>query len=325
MDMSLDEIIAKAPKSGGGGKGKGASRIASSRVARRPAPYAGGGRKGAGGRGGGGGQALQSTGGTSVYVGNLSWDVTWQDLKDHFKQVGAVAHADVMVETGTGRSKGCGLVSFTNARDAAKAVRTLHDTDLKGRLIFVREDREAGNGTAIVSAGRGGGGKGGGGGASAGGTSVYVGNLSWDVTWQDLKDHFKQAGNVAHADVMLETGSTRSKGCGLVSFTNARDAANAIATLNDTDLKGRLIFVREDREAGAGAVGGGKGGAGANTITVPSGCQLYVGNLSWEMAWQDLKDLFKQARNRRVTVTRPPRGRHVTAVPPPCHCRAAAM
>ena len=96
-----------------------------------------------------------------------------------------------MFEPGTTRSKGCGIVSFTNARDAANAIRTLHDTDLKGRLIFVREDREAGGGGA-AGTGKGGGGKGGGGGA----TSVYVGNLSWDVTWQDLKDHFKQAGAV---------------------------------------------------------------------------------------------------------------------------------
>ena len=104
-------------------------------------------------------------------------------------------HADVMFEPGTTRSKGCGIVSFANAGAAANAIRTLHDTDLKGRLIFVREDREAGGGGA-AGTGKGGGGKGGGGGA----TSVYVGNLSWDVTWQDLKDHFKQAGAVGAPD-----------------------------------------------------------------------------------------------------------------------------
>ena len=46
--------------------------------------------------------------------------------------------------------------------------------------------------------GRGGGG-GGGGGATA--AAVYVGNLSWETTWQDLKDHFRAAGDVTHADV----------------------------------------------------------------------------------------------------------------------------
>ena len=80
------------------------------------------------------------------------------------------------------------------------------------------------------------------------GTSVYVGNLSWDVSWQDLKDHMKNAGNVVHADVMMGNDG-RSRGCGLVTFASAQDAENAIAILNDTDLNGRPIFVREDREA----------------------------------------------------------------------------
>ena len=88
----------------------------------------------------------------------------------------------------------------------------------------------------------------GGGGGGGGGTSVYVGNLSWDVSWQDLKDHFKTVGNVLHADVMAMPDG-RSKGCGLVSFATAQDANNAITMLNDTDLNGRPIFVREDREA----------------------------------------------------------------------------
>ena len=90
----------------------------------------------------------------------------------------------------------------------------MHDSSLNGRMIFVREDREAASG--------------GGGGGSAVGNTVYVGNLSWDVSWQDLKDHFKSAGHVVHADVMMEAGTGRSKGCGLVQFSSAHDAANAI-------------------------------------------------------------------------------------------------
>jgi RNA recognition motif-containing protein len=45
--------------------------------------------------------------GCRIYVGNLSWDVKWQDLKDFFKPCGTVVRADVMEEPG-GRSKGCG-------------------------------------------------------------------------------------------------------------------------------------------------------------------------------------------------------------------------
>ena len=259
-------------RSSGGGKGKGTRTAA--RVARRPAPYAAKSARTMG---------APRSGGTSVYIGNLSWDVSWQDLKDHFKTIGNVLHADVMLEPGTTRSKGCGLVTFQNARDAATAIAQLHDTELKGRLIFVREDREGGAGGAGALGGAGGG----------GGTSVYVGNLSWDVSWQDLKDHFKTIGNVLHADVMLEPGTTRSKGCGLVTFQNARDAATAIAQLHDTELKGRLIFVREDREGSVGALQT-RGPVGA----LPTeGCRVFVRNLPRETTWMEVKDMFREAGN----------------------------
>lgn len=91
-------------------------------------------------------------------------------------------------------------------------------------------------------------------GAPAGdGLRLYVGNLSYEVQWQDLKDHFKQAGNIVRAEVPLgEDG--RSRGYGLVEFALPEEAQRAIATLSDTELKGRSIFVREDREAPAPAV-----------------------------------------------------------------------
>ena len=59
------------------------------------------------------------------------------------------------------------------------------------------------------------------------------------TSWQELKDHFRNAGEVSHADVMMEHDG-RSKGCGIVSFASARDAANAINTLNQSEL-GRAL------------------------------------------------------------------------------------
>ena len=57
------------------------------------------------------------------------------------------------------------------------------------------------------------------------GCRVYVGNLSYETSWQTLKDHFREAGNVVHADVMQEP-SGRSKGCGLVTLDTAAAAAH---------------------------------------------------------------------------------------------------
>ena len=78
---------------------------------------------------------------------------------------------------------------------------------------------------------------------------VYVGNLAWDVTWQDLKDHFRTCGDVIRADVFTMEGGAKSRGCGLVEFATNREAADAIARLNDLDYRGRPMHVREDRKA----------------------------------------------------------------------------
>ena len=48
--------------------------------------------------------------------------------------------------------------------------------------------------------------------ASEAGTKVFVGNLAFDVSWQDLKDHFRQAGEVIHADIMAAPGRSRAVG-----------------------------------------------------------------------------------------------------------------
>ena len=93
---------------------------------------------------------------------------------------------------------------------------------------------------------------------------LYVHNLSWRVSWQDLKDHFRQAGEVIHAKIMTEGPGGRSKGCGIVEMGTVDEAANAIEMLNDTDLNGRNILIREDREDNGGRGGGGGGGFGGD-------------------------------------------------------------
>ena len=220
----------------------------------------GGGSKPSFRRGGGGGGGGAT--GKSVFVGNLAWSVAWQDLKDEFKKVGEVVRADVWTKK-DGRSKGCGIVEFATVEDAARAIAELHDVELEGRPMLVRADRDTSGGGGGGGGGGskfGGGRYGGGGGAAtapaaaassgggAPGTRVFVGNLSWSVAWQDLKDVFSKVGDVVRADVWTKPDG-RSKGCGIVEFETAADATRAIAELHDYELDGRPMNVREDREA----------------------------------------------------------------------------
>lgn len=90
---------------------------------------------------------------------------------------------------------------------------------------------------------------------------VYVGNLKYEVKWQDLKDHMKQAGAVEYCRVLTEDGTDwgRSKGAGCVRYSTEEEVQEAIDTLAESELMGRKILV--DRWAG-GKGAGGKGAAG---------------------------------------------------------------
>ncbi|KAF7505291.1 hypothetical protein GJ744_001078 [Endocarpon pusillum] len=210
-----------------------------------------------------------------VYVGNLAYDVKWHHLKDFMRQAGEVLFADVLLLP-NGMSKGCGIVEYATRDQAQQAVTTLSNQNLMGRLVYVREDREAEpRFTGPASRGDYGGGGGGGprggygggygaGGATTGGggRQIYVSNLPYNVGWQDLKDLFRQAaqeGGVIRADVHLDpTG--RPKGTGIVAFETPNDARNAIQQFNGYDWQGRALEVREDRFANS--MGGGFGSRG---------------------------------------------------------------
>ena len=93
----------------------------------------------------------------------------------------------------------------------------------------------------------------------------------------------------------------RSKGCGIVEYSDINDAARALSSLNGVELKGRNIFVREDREDGGtkptnrrNDSSNGSGNKGGQDVIYLETSRLYVNNLSWDVAWQDLKDLFRQ-------------------------------
>ena len=94
------------------------------------------------------------------------------------------------------------------------------------------------------------------------GRRLYVGNLAWSVTDQDLHDTFAEVGGVENSQVIIDRTTNRSRGFGFVEMAEAAEAANAISTLNDTDLKGRRIKIDEARASTGGPRGGGGGGGG---------------------------------------------------------------
>jgi RNA recognition motif-containing protein len=77
----------------------------------------------------------------NIYVGNLSFEVTQEDLQQAFEAHGEVASANVITDKFTGRSRGFGFVEMTKEDEARAAIEALNGTDLKGRAINVNEAR----------------------------------------------------------------------------------------------------------------------------------------------------------------------------------------
>ncbi len=108
-----------------------------------------------------------------LYVGNLPYTVTDQDLRDMFSQAGELQDAVVIVDRDSRRSKGFGFVEFVNEADAQKAIEMFHNHELQGRPLTVnvarpREDRGGGGGGGYRGGGGGYGGSYGGGGGRGG-------------------------------------------------------------------------------------------------------------------------------------------------------------
>jgi len=93
-------------------------------------------------------------------------------------------------------------------------------------------------------------------------TKLYVGNLAYAVTNEDLEGLFSQAGKVDSAVVVVDKFSGQSRGFGFVEMADSNDAARAIEEFNDTELKGRNIRVNEARPREGGGGGGPRGGGG---------------------------------------------------------------
>lgn len=132
-------------------------------------------------------------------------------LRVQFMQAAGDVKSATVIRYPDGRSKGWGLVEFESATGAQEAIANYNDVELMGRKIFIREDRETGDAGGLPAPGGGadggkGGGKGRGRGARSGrgsrarppleepaeevtsGTALFVGNLPWSTTSQQLKE-----------------------------------------------------------------------------------------------------------------------------------------
>src|SRR5436190_21090678 len=98
-------------------------------------------------------------------------------------------------------------------------------------------------------------------------SKLFVGNLSFDVTENDLQDLFAAFGPVTDVNLMTDRSTGRSRGFAFVTMATPEGTQAAIAAMSGKDFKGRKLTVnearpREERSGGGGGGGGGRGGYG---------------------------------------------------------------
>ncbi|XP_039966013.1 serine-arginine protein 55-like [Bactrocera neohumeralis] len=196
-----------------------------------------------------------------VYVGGLPYGVREKDLERFFKGFGRTR--DILLKNGYG------FVEFEDSRDADDAVYEMNGKELMGRRIAVEQAKSTARGS---NRDRYDGGRRGGRYNERGRNTRFgppqrteyrliVENLSSSVSWQDLKDYVRTAGEVTYCDA-----HKKRRNEGVVEFASSSDMRRAIEKLDDTELNGRRIRLIEDRRGGRS--GGGRGRSRSHSRSV---------------------------------------------------------
>mmetsp|Transcript_105227 Transcript_105227/g.285753 ORF Transcript_105227/g.285753 Transcript_105227/m.285753 type:complete len:430 (-) Transcript_105227:58-1347(-) len=200
-----------------------------------------------------------STDGTKVNVTGFGPQVMWQELKDFFKQCGAVVFADVKGKSsgkgwgkGQGSGPSIGEVRMSTAEEALLATQLLNGSQLGGGTIQVTMHAN-----------------------STDNTKLAVTGIPAGVSWQDLKDFFKQCGTVMHADTAQagHGGGGQHPGTGEVRYDDPQQAMLALQALNGSQLGSSQIFLALD--------------PGSTDMS-----KLTVTGIAPGIGWQELKDHF---------------------------------
>lgn len=161
---------------------------------------------------------------TSLYVGDLDWNVTDSQLYDLFNQIGQVVSVRVCRDLATGRSLGYGYVNYTNPQDAVRAMELLNFTPLNGKPIRIAKSlrdptvRRSGSG------------------------NIFIKNLDKTIDQKALQDTFSTFGNIISCKIVTDD-SGQSKGYGFVQYDSEEGAQKAIEQLNGMLLNDKQVYV----------------------------------------------------------------------------------
>ncbi|QPG75899.1 hypothetical protein FOA43_003285 [Brettanomyces nanus] len=177
----------------------------------------------------------------TVFVGRLSWNVEDDALKEFFEtKCEGVVSARVLTDRSTGRSKGFGYVDFDDKEHAEKAIQDLQGSEIDGRAVNLdmatsRPRNGSSNDRANDRAKRYGDAP------SEPSDTLFVGNLSFEATYDDVRGAFEAVGSVVGIRIPTHPGTEDPRGFAYVQFGSAEEAKGAMEKLNGENINGRAI------------------------------------------------------------------------------------
>ncbi|XP_044378282.1 31 kDa ribonucleoprotein, chloroplastic-like [Triticum aestivum] len=175
---------------------------------------------------------------TSVYVGNLHYDIDSRYLAELFEYAGIVEDSKVICNRNTGQSRGFGFVTMSSVAEAERAAEMFHRYEVYGRRLTVH--KAAPRSSRVETPRR----------RSWHRFGIYVGNLPWQVDDSWLEELFSEHGDVFDARIVYERrgGTWRSRGFGFVTMAREEETYDAVYALNKQILEGRTLLVEVAKE-----------------------------------------------------------------------------
>lgn len=197
-----------------------------------------------------------------AYVVNLSYDTAASTLYDTFGAYGTVEQVFLPRNRAANRGKGIAFVTMASEEERDAAIDGVNESDIDGRTVYVAKAKPRGEQEKIEK------------------TKLYIGNISFDTTVEDLENAFGEFGPVSNVYVPTDRETGEPRGFAFLAMSK-EDAATAIEKMNGSDFNGRQVEVSESLPRGS------KAPNRRNEV------KIYIGNLSFGTKEETIREMFE--------------------------------
>lgn len=175
-----------------------------------------------------------------LYVGNLYFEATPEAVKERFEQFGEIDTVRIVYDN-RGMSRGFAHVTYSNLDSAARAIEGMHEQIFMGRRIRVQYHIPREPKPSITPRT-----------SNEPCSTLFIGNMSFDMTDQELTALFRELKDVTNVRVAIDRQTGRPRGFAHADFLTVESAKNALEILKEKEFYGRRLRVDYGRAAGSG-------------------------------------------------------------------------